>query len=224
MPYGYQNRGYSGKNRGNYRRNYAKAAMPYLNAGQKALQIAVATQKLLNVEYKFLAQGVSGTASSTPTVQCITCMAQGATDQTRNGNKIKLVSMRVQGKLTQHETATQSGMRMVIVRDNMGSTTPPVIGDIWDSAADFDNNRPRSPSAQKMARFTLLMSQFWMLNDNGQQQGVIDYYKKIGSHVTFTGPNATDEGKGSLWLIVGSNEATNTVAIFADVIVRYIDN
>ncbi len=41
--------------------------------------------------------------------------------------------------------------------------------------------------------------------------------------MNFSGAGATDEGKNSIWLITGSDEATNVPTVNADAIFRYTD-
>ena len=142
----------------------------------------------------------------------------------RQGRKIKLFSYRLKGRVTMNASASGTIYRVVVLRDNNGSTTRPVITDVYPDAAAFNSGIMASDDPQTNARFTILSDKSYLIANGGQEMKMINIYKKISSHVYFTGTGANDEGKGFLYMITGSNEATNVPTVGVDVVVKYIDN
>ncbi len=211
-------------NNGYSRPGYTACGSMVARDAKKALQLALAVKKLVNIEYKSQNVDFATPSDNSGDVQNITALAQGNQFNQRNGRKIKLFSFRLKGSVIQNTSAVNTTYRMLLVRDNLGNTTPPVITDLFASTTNMFGGRAHQDDPQTNSRFTVLVDKLYLLQNVGNQMVKFDIYRKISSHVTFTGTAATDEGKGALWLMTISNEATNTPAIIADSVVKYIDN
>ncbi len=205
-----------------FNKNYGK---PAIVVASNALQVARAVSKLVNVEYKQFDVLISQAISTTVQVNNMVALAQGDTFESRNGRKIKLFSWSVRGQIKGHASATNTNVRLVIVRDNLGSTTPPVIGDLFETNLTMGLNQHRLGDPQTNARFSVLYDRSYSLSPGaGTSIKQFQHYSKIESHVTFTGTAATNEGKGCLYSFLVSNEATNTPTCMVETRVKFIDN
>lgn len=203
-----------------FNKRYSK----HLGTAQRALNVAQAVSKLINVEFKSHLASPANTCSTTVTITNLTAIAQGDDFDDRDGNKIRVKSLSLRGNMRMSESATQTRARIMIIRDNNGSTTAPLIGDLFLNAAAYTGNRHKLSDPQTNSRFTVLLDKTFDMSDNGRKVYCWKYYKQLDHHAFFTGPASTDEGKGSLWVFSGSSEATNVPINEIDAIVKFIDN
>ncbi len=164
--------------------------------------------------------------STTSTVQLISSTASGSDISSRDGRKIHAESIEISGNVAMNATAIFSIYRMVLVKDTAGTTTAPVITDIFQDEDAFFQGEPRLPNPQPLKRFVVLWDKVITLNENfdGQRQvKAFKMKKKLNFDVYYSGTNATDEGKNSLWLIQGSDEATNVPSVNAAFVFSYSD-
>ncbi len=196
----------------------------YLGTASRALAVAYGVKKLLNIEYKSIRVTLPTAPTNTPVITPVSAPAQGDDFDDRQGRKIKLFSYRLKGRVTVNASATGSFYRVVILRDNNGSTTRPVITDVYPDAAAFNGGIMPLDDPQTNARFSILSDNLYPLSISGVNIRPINIYKKLSSHVYFTGTGANDEGKGMLYMITSSNEATNTPSVLVDIVTKFIDN
>lgn len=114
----------------------------------------------------------------------------------------------------------------MIVRDNLGTTTAPVVSDIMESETDFFSGSPRAYNAQALKRFTILWDSHFIINegfDGNVSMKTIKFKKKLNFNIYFTGATTSDEGKNNIYLLSGSDEGTNVPAVVADVVFIYSD-
>ncbi len=211
--------------------NRDRNAVMNTHRSQNTRSIAVKALNVANTikadrEVKSLVTTIEATASSTAVVQNLTALVEGATFNNRIGRKVKSVSLRVRGHIKIHGSAGTSQWRMVIVRDNLGTTTQPVLTDVYADAASFYGNLNKRATPQINARYTILYDTHLIVSAAGSSIVLVDIedkYIKVGSFVTFTGAAATDEGKGSIYAMSASNEPTNTVAVVCEVDYKFTD-
>ncbi len=180
-------------------------------------------KKLINVEYKTITTSWAADPNTTGVVQLLSAMTQGDDIANRQGRKVKLFSIRSQGSIKLNASATSSHGRMIIVRDNLGSTTRPAITDMFPSVASFLAGQPRQDNPQTNARFSVIMDHRYLLEAEHSLDWV-NVYNKIGSHVTYTGTSATDEGKGNIYLFSASSESANDPVVAVSTVLKFIDN
>ncbi len=195
----------------------------YLDTASKALTVAYAVQKLVNVEYRLKSTAFTTDPNSTGAVVALTDIAQGDDIANRQGNKLRAKRVACSGVIILNASATDSRVRMVIIRDNNGSTTRPAISDLYASAAVFVNNQPKSGDPQSNSRFSVLMDKMVIVNSDTPTKQ-FSWSQSLDHHVFYTGTAATDEGKGHLYLFIGSNEATNDPTVSAESRFHFIDN
>ncbi len=196
----------------------------YLDTAAKALAVAYAVKKLINVEFHTLNTFLPVDPNTTGATKNMTAIAQGDDIANRQGDKIRLKYLSLSGTIKLHASATTSQVRLVLVRDNNGSTTQPAISDIWVSAAFFLDNKHKTGAPQVNSRFTILYDKFFLINSVGNNQVAFNWSSSLDHHCYFTGTQGTDEGKGHIYCMIASNEATNDPIVTADIMVKWIDN
>ncbi len=189
-----------------------------------ALGLAEQALKELNVEYKTASDTLDITPDNVPVITNICDPSQGDDSNNRNGDKIKATSIQIKGVACGHGSATSSVYRVLIFEDRSGTTTPPVITDLFGSAAVFYDLRAKRQEADVNSRFNIIKDWCFEFQNTGKQCSKMSWYKKLNHHIYFSGTSSSDEGRGSLWMITSSNQPTNTPTVQADVFVKFIDN
>ncbi len=213
-----------------YRKQYRKrrprrrGQITYGQIGTKIYRDVAKLRALINVEYHSLLTSFTVDPSSSGAVVNLTAIAQGDTTVNRQGNKIRLKYLSVRGSVIQNASAANTNLRMMIVRDNNGNTTQPAITDLFVDVAGFVANGNKNGLPQANSRFTILWDKFVQLSDANGDMRAYSYSMSLDHHTFFTGAGATDEGKGHLYLFIGSNEATNDPVVKVDSMVKWIDN
>ncbi len=203
---------------------YSNPYSGYLDTASKALGVAYAVKKLINVEYRSIVTDFTVDPNTTGTVQNLTAIAQGDTINARQGNKIRAKRIALSGNAVINASATQTRLRMLIVRDNNGSTSQPAIADLFDDVTSFRANKLKKTDPQNNSRFTVLWDKFIILDSINQSMVAFNWSMSLDHHIFYSGTASTDEGKGNLYLFMNSSEATNDPVVAADAAVFYIDN
>ena len=163
--------------------------------------------------------------NTTGAVVHVTGIAQGDDVNERQGNMITLRKLNVRGSVLKNSASSvPTKLRIMVVRDNLGTTTPPTIGSMFSTVAVFAANQNADGDPQTVARFTVLMDRFISLVDDAtsEQQG-FSMTKTLNSTCLFTGTAASNEGKGCLYLFIASSETTNDPVVAADAQIFYTD-
>ncbi len=169
---------------------------------------------------------VDATSDTTAVMQNVSFVAQGDDTGDRHGREIHAESVSIKGSMFKATASAATTVRYILLRDNQGTTTPPTLADLFTDENDFFQGQHRIPSEQNMKRFTILWDKFIMLNesfDGNTLVARISFEKKLNFKITYSGTANTAEGKNSLWLLSGSNEATNVPAVNADIVFKYTD-
>ncbi len=191
-----------------------------------ASQVAKNTAALAKVEVKTTRTEFVVGPSTTTTVTDVTQLVEGVGEGQRIGRTVQAFSISARGSCEGHPTAPNNKIRFMLVRDNLGSGTPPTLSNLFEGEADYHDNEHKRDDVGTNVRFTVLWDKYIILNENydGQQQAKAwKFYKKLNHKVTYSGAGATDEGKGSIFLYQGSNEASNVPTVTGDVIFKYTD-
>ncbi len=204
------------------RRKYPQQS-GYLDTAAKALTVAYAVRKLINVEYQSLNVTLTSDPSSSGAVVNFTGVGQGDDRSNRQGNKIRAKYLKVSGIVRLHASATASNVRMMIVRDNNGSTTQPAITDLFGSVANFQNGMNKIGDPQTNSRFSILWDKKIVVNTNSPNK-YFEWSSSLDHHIFYSGTAPTDEGKGNCYLFIASNEATNDPIVSASSMFKFIDN
>ncbi len=162
-----------------------------------------------------LASAFTVDPNTTGAVVSLTDIATGDTTTTRSGRQVVLKHVKASGIVTMNASATDSHVRMMIIRDKIGNTTPPTITDMFTSAVQFASNKPSIETPQVRHRFQVLMDKWLVVNAGSGLTKTFKFNRKINYRCYFTGSASTDGGTNNLYLFIASNEATNDPVVNA---------
>lgn len=217
--------------RRSYRRRYSRNSQSSLLS--QAQQTALLARKawsglkylrtLVNVEHKKFDGTHTATVGTSPTsIFNPTAIAQGDTDQTRNGNSILCKSLWVKGSVTLHASATVSQVRIIVSVDKQQTAdTAPSFTDIIDPT--FSDNIHAPLNNETVGRFTILRD-FIVTVDTNKPVKEFKIYKKMLHHMRFNGALSTDIQKGGIYVSAVSNEATNQPTVLSASRLTFVDN
>lgn len=181
-------------------------------------------KNLINVEEKFLDTTISQNPdASTGVVTPLTLIAQGATDQSRNGNSI--LSKRLDGKMaiTVNSSATATLCRVMLVLDkDDGQGTAPTVAQILDTASVFAPN-----NLDNSDRFVKLFDETYNVDIDGPKIRYFEINKDLSDlHIKYDGANATQANAtyNHIYLVTLSTEATNTPLVSGVIRYKFFDN
>lgn len=211
--------------RGSRRRSYRprrQHSSGWMGIAKKAFRMAKYVRSLVNVEYKNIDFGSTAAISSTATYSdAITDVAQGDDQTNRSGRTIKLTSIEVRHGLAIHASATQSAVRIIFGIDHDPTGVTATAGDLISDTASINSLRTITAS---QGRFTVLLDRIYDMSNAGTRNINYKWFHKLGHHNFYNGTAAASNGKGRLFMLLISNEATNTVAQDLKIRVKFIDN
>ena len=107
---------------------------------------------------------------------------------------------------------------LVLDKQQIGDT-PPAVSDILETVS------PLSPLATAtVGRFTIMKNWFFTTDDTKSQTRIIECYKQFRPHAKYNGVANTDIQKNGLYLVLLSDQSTNTPRIDFTWKVGYHDN
>ncbi len=191
-----------------------------------AAQVRKNTALLKSVEVGSARREMVTVADTTATLREISETVQGDDIANRHGRRIKAFSVSIRGSCVKAAASAGSKMRLLVFRDNYGSTTIPTLSDLFVDEQDFFDNEHKRDDSHTSARFTVMWDKYIILNENfdGQETAKsFKFYKKLSHEIIYTGTAATDEGKGSMWLLQGGTPTTNLTTVTGDIIFKFTD-
>lgn len=191
-----------------------------------AKQVRKNTRQLASKEIGRVRIVMDATPDTTAVMQNVSFIAQGDDVGTRHGRKIHAKHVSISGSIVKNTVSQANGVRMILFRDNLGTTTAPTLADLFADENDLFQNQHRLINEQPTKRFTILWDKFFALNEGFDGQTTLvpfKFSKKLNFDILYTGVAATDEGKNSLWFLSGSDEASNVPAVRGDIVFKYSD-
>lgn len=214
------------KPRPNYRKLINKDFRRGLSDAQKALALAKSLKALVNVEIKNHDTGLTQTAiSSTFQIIELTNIAQGDTTLTRDGASLKLTGVALKYKLSQHASAVNTQVRILLVHDTQtNQATYGAVALLSDATIHDAIVSPRN--LDNARRFKVLMDRVHSFSGTGRTNSTHSFYKKLNIKIRYDNAAAaiTSLTQSSLSLVLVSDEATNTPLITHIIRLRYVDN
>lgn len=211
------------------KRVYGSAAKLAAHDAQKALAIAKATAKLVNVEYKSFDQldegNLTNLTNSLPF--CLSNITQGDTAQTRDGNSVRLKSLRVNwNAVINGSGSSNQPVRSLIFIDWQNQGADPSISDVIEDVGTGSSNKMTSLPAilQDPGRFQILYDKVHNLSANANGYMQKEYYKEFNHHLKFEGTGAGAQRKGSIWMVLMTNATSNTPSATVQSRIRFLDN
>lgn len=209
------------------KRKYRRAKV-WANTPQTPKQLAIQAYKGVRylkglVNSEMLHNQVSGSVSvnnSTGQVISLTSIGQNDTDAGRTGNSILARNLFIRLGITQNSSATSTFYRIMLVLDTQQvADTAPTIAQILQSASTL------SPlNDDNTGRFKIMQNWFFTTDNTKNTTRVIEKYYKIYKHVRFNGTTSSDIQKNGMYLVMLSDQSTNTPSIAYNVKLGYHDN
>ncbi len=202
-------------------------ARVHRSAGKQALREVRKLKSKISVEKKAFFQNLPAIPALTAAICThVTAVAQGDDFDERDGNMIKLTSVSLKGQLLGGGGGT-SLVRIVLFRDNDNQGAPAAITDLWNNSTAYSQNDHRLVAPNPQRRFTILADKSYRVgsatvNDNFNVPFSIS--RKVTNKCYFTGTASSDEGKGSIWMIIGSNLASNLPTVVGTMKCTYTDS
>jgi len=201
-----------------YRKKYNAAQLAY-----KAYKGVRYIKGLVNSE--MFHDGVNNSAaySWSGALQHITAISQDDTVSGRTGNSVLLRQMWIKWTASINSSATNTLVRVMIICDKqqVGDTSPSastVLDQTGTIQAPFGNLAVAS-----VGRFKVLYSKVVNLNQD-RPTTMQSHYFNMRTHVRYNGTADTDIQKNGHYVLIISNEETNTPTIQHNIRIGYHDN
>jgi len=182
---------------------YAGDAYDLAISTAKGLQ---AIRKLINIETKVLDTVNGATIPNTGTVSTVSSIAQGLDYTNRVGDSIKIQYMEFKFRWTIGASATNSFVRVMVVRDLDGYGSTPALTDILATA-----NVLSPINYLHKDRFSVLFDEVEVLTSANNTSSVGAYLTPHAGHIKYLGTSSStaSNGKGSVYMVFLGSEATN---------------
>lgn len=227
MPYGYRRR-YGRRRR--YKRKGSRS-VGFLDRKYSTKDIAMSAWKsakwlasMVNVEKKVYTVDFVNTVGTSGSIQTLNNMAVGDTQNLRDGNSIKSKSVAITGNVRFSGGATDTMVRMVLLWDNQQvADNAPSLTDIFGSVTP---SQYAQLNIETLGRFSIIADKRIIMTATNQAASnkTFKFVVKLNRHVRFNGTASSDIQKNGLYLVVFSNEATNTPTVSYSSQYRYVDN
>lgn len=220
MPYRKYNRPYR---RRRYYRKPPQKPMRYkvADTAYKAYVMGRKAMRIINSEVKVSNTSSSYSPSSTGAVVDLSSVAQGDTDNTRDGDSIKPLNLTMRGLISADASVTNNGatfVRVVVVRAKHERGTSPTWASVFGSAStlaakDHDNRFETK----------ILYDRLFSLDANKGSTLTFNKIIKLDGHIQFDGGASTIRN-GGIYLMHMSNVATNLPSLNVNTRLSFVDN
>lgn len=188
----------------------------------KALTVALATRKLLNVERKYLDTNSSiADQSTTATLVNLSIVPQGDTANTRDGQSIRAKFLSFHATIDWATGVAGAVARVMLIMQK--SQTVPTASNLFEFATSVLS--PRNRDYQK--DFAIIRKGFF-INPDQRDLTKVNFMVKLNNHMEWTqaDTDGTNPTRGQIWLYFISNQATGTNGPGLSYVSRlnYIDN
>lgn len=162
----------------------------------------------------------SQAVANTGSIINILRIGQGDGDGGRTGNSVLVRNIFARFTFTQHASAIDTLYRMILFVDKqqIGDTSP-AVSDVLDSVSCL------SPlNSNTCGRFQVLRNWYFHTSNARDTVKSLKFSKSLYHHVRFNGSAADDVQKGGIYLMLLSDQASNTPTCFYNIRVSYRDN
>lgn len=161
-------------------------------------------------------------SSTLPTFYCLNQIAQGTDVSNRDGNSILAKYITVNYSTIIHPSAVATIVRVICFVDTESiSGTTPTINTLLNGSTVTTNSQL---NVDYTNRYTILFDDKINLSNTGEKLQSIKHYKPLNFHIKFTQDSTTSWSKNSVWLLMYSNEDTNTPTLDLNARMAFYDN
>lgn len=185
-------------------------------------------RKLVNVEEKIILQSSGGTPvvfDLNGVILPMTYVSQGTDYTNRIGDSIKLQKIEFKAALVKSNSSITTTCRCIIFRDLDNYGTAPTISDVLDAGAAGGNVLAQYNWLNR-ERFSILYDEMFTLDQVANPGEMIGWKAAHEGHVKYVGTAAAaaSNGKGSIYILMVSDEATNTPTYRHSTRLTFTDN
>ncbi len=177
----------------------------------------------INTEDKYKDVTSTSTPSNAATLVLLNGLNLGTTATTRTGQSVKSADLQMNITFLMNSAAGDTFIRFMIFRDEQPNAAAPAGNDVLVDSTNLRSLRTVSYNT----RFMVLHDEFISLAQDGQGNLAKSVFKNLGFHQLFnTADNGTvaDITKNSLYVLLISNEATNTPTVTFYSRYSFVDN
>lgn len=174
---------------------------------------------MVNAEKHYVDVDLSVNPSNTGSVQLINTIAQGDDVNNRQGNSVLCKYLRFIMNGAMNGSATNTIIRIIIFCDTANQGVTPSVTDYLTGA-----NTTSFKNVDNHKRFVTLRDKTYHMSINGVRE-IADYiYCKTNFHLRYSGAGSTSVLQNALYLLIISNEATNTPVVTIQSRTAFYDN
>lgn len=206
------------------KKRYRKSVSSVSARATKALTLARSVASKVNVEYKTNDSASNVGVSTTAQTIHLTGLTKGDDYNNRDGRSVCYKSIEMDLYTIQHASATATVVRYVLVLCKNGLSAPTFAG-IFDTSSAQAVIAHRNLTNRK--NYVILWDKLEFMDSASHKQCIDSKFKKLNMHTIFNSGNAgdiTDIENNALYLVMVSNEATNTPTVYYNVRLRFVDN
>lgn len=177
---------------------------------------------LINCEKKYMINNFNSNVSTTANVLLLTNCAEGDDETQRNGRSVLTRSVYVNGYVTVNASATGTVFRYVLFVDKNSNGVAPAAAEVLTASSVTSTlNQDNAGS-----RFTIIADKHITLYPAQKPIVNISCFRKVYHHTKWDGTTAVqaDCVSGHIYLLMVSNEATNTPTPVLETRVGFYDN
>lgn len=202
------------------RMSYTKGATSALALAKQALKDIWYLKGLVNSEMMKNDVASSTTIANTGSIIRMVDIAQGDADGQRTGNSILLRGINLKLVFTQNVSATDTLYRIILFQDTQQvADTNPAVADVLESVSTL------APlNSESVGRFKIMKNWFFHTSNSSDTVKHVKYYLNLRQHMRYNGTASTDYQKGGIYLLILSDQGTNTPTMFYNKRVYYHDN
>ncbi len=203
MPYRRRRRRF-GRKKSWYNRKYSVRQL-----ASKAWSTARYLKGIVNAEKKHSIISDSSGIDTSGTVTLLSSFAQGDDISARSGNSVKLRSIFTRFSVSQHASATETVVRIIMVQDKQQVTdAAPIVANVLNTVDVLSGL-----ALGLLGRFKVLYDRSLTLSSAGRTAYAFKVFKHMNHHLRWNGSANTDVQKGHIYMILLSDEATNTPTV-----------
>lgn len=180
-------------------------------------------KSVINVEKKYSDINATITPSTTPNIILLNGLQIGDTSTTREGQTIKMWSVQWKIVGTINTAATTTNVRVIVFRDRQPNGAAPTAANLLQNGTGI--NSPLNISFGR--RFLVYYDRQKTLSVNGTEGMKMWGFKRLKFHTQYNTGNVgdiTDISTNSLYVLIMSDQATNTPSVAYYFRIRWIDN
>lgn len=177
-------------------------------------------QKMWNTEVKFFdVNQVNQSIGTTGAVYSLSQIPGGDAYNQRDGNSCRLKSQLFRLSAVLNSSADQTFVRFILFKDNEARNASPAAADLLETGNDYLS--PLNHVNGK--RFTVIRDKVLNLRKD-MNSAVSKEYIKCSHHLKFSSATSTDVREGAMYVLLISDQVTNTPTVDFNNRLRFIDN